>query len=112
MKIITVTITDAGDQLFIKGHGTDVFCELGETQVQRGSHIVPEYIPLRLAFKALRAIVSDTSWLAAWSRTWACWWMVDASPVGGQVLPQRWLTREHAIAAEIEYLNKFFLGEN
>ena len=109
--MITCTIDEEGNQIFL-GNGADVFSEAGESTVRRASHIVPVSLPLRLAFKALRAAVSDTSWLAAWSRTWACWWMVDASPVGGQVLPQRWLTREHAIAAEIEYLNKFFLGEN
>ena len=110
--LLTVTIDENGDQIFLKGAASDVFADVGPCEPRRASHVVPVSLPLRLAFKALRAIVSDTSWLAAWSRTWACWWMVDASPVGGQALPQRWLTREHAIAAEIEYLNKFFLGEN
>ena len=107
--MITVTINPDGNQVFLKGHGADVFSEVGESKVRRASHVLPDDPFLRLAFCAVRLLVSDTSGLAAWTRTWNCLWRVDTAPVGGPVLCCRWRDRQQAIEAEVRFLNKFFL---
>ena len=131
MRIVTVTIDENGDQVFLKGPASAVFGDIGPCEPRRASHVVPESLLLRAAFKALRAVVSDTGRLAAWSRTWECYWIVDARPAGADIIrwrdlphnvpmefgdtpwdddePALFWDRERAIAAEIEYLNKFFL---
>lgn len=106
-RTVVVTIDESGDQVFLKGHGADVFSEAGESIVRRASHVVPVSLPLRLAFKALRTIALDTSLAAAWTRTWRCEWQVEL--VGGPTVRARWFNRQRAIDFEIEYLNKFFL---
>ena len=103
--MITITIDEIG-QKFVGGHGAEVFA-LPTDKVQRASHVVPENFWLRLAFQAIRAHVSDTSRLAAWSRTWACLWRVNI--VGGPTLSSRWHNRKAAIEAEIQWLDNFFL---
>jgi hypothetical protein len=111
MKLITVTITEDGDQLFLKGHGAEVFGEAGPSRVRRASHIVPENLWARLAFRTIRFCVHDTSRLAAWTRGWRCLWRVDTKPVGGPILADRFTDRQAAINAEIQFLNKYFLEE-
>jgi hypothetical protein len=124
-KIITVTIDENGDQVFLKTDSADCFLELGEVITKRASHVEPAGWLLRLAFNLLRILSSDTSKVAAWTRTWACEWRVDTSPVGGPVLTWEhvapspvaaWMDhrtftthdRQAAISAEIAFLNKFF----
>jgi hypothetical protein len=85
-----------------------MFLSIGEITTKRGSHVVPDKFWLRLAFRIIRFCVRDTSRLAAWTRTWGCLWRVDTSPVGGPILPDRYISRENAIAAEIKFLNQFF----
>jgi hypothetical protein len=110
MEPITLTITEDGDQIFLKGHGAEIFGAQDDI-VRRASHVVPDRFWLRLAFRTIRFCVPDTSRLAAWTRTWACLWRVDTSPVHGPILADRFIRRDSAIAAEIQFLNKFFLGE-
>ena len=107
--MITVTIDKDGDQVFLKGHGAEIFAEAGESRVRRASHVLPDGPFLRACFRAVRLFVSDTSTLAAWTRTWKCLWRVDTSPIGGPILCCRWRDREQAIQAEIQFLNNFFL---
>ncbi|PWT76232.1 MAG: hypothetical protein C5B59_07110 [Bacteroidetes bacterium] len=112
-KVITVTIDEEGDQVFLKGHGADVFKEIGETKTQRASHVEPDNAVLRLVFHAVRSLVSDASRIAAWTRTWRCLWRVNTKPTAGYILPQRWRNRQEAINAEISFLNNWFVeGEN
>jgi hypothetical protein len=86
----------------------------------RASHVEPVNPALRLIFHAVRAMVSDDSRIAAWTRTWGCTWRVNMLPVGGGLL--RWndpfgnevavfYTRPAAIDAEVRALNNFFIGE-
>ena len=109
MQIITTTITADGNQIFLDTRGSVTFCEVGESTVQRASQVEPDSLPLRLAFRAIRACVRDTSKVAQWTRTWSCWWRIDTRPVGGPVLIGRYRDRNRAIEAEICFLNKFFL---
>jgi hypothetical protein len=78
--------------------------------IRRASHVIPVNTVLQAAFRILRACVSDGSRLAAWSRTWPCKWMVDMTPVGGGILPVQFEDRAAAIDAEVEALNKLFIG--
>jgi hypothetical protein len=110
MRTVTVTIDESGDQVFLS-NAADVFGEHGTYETHRGSHVVPVSVPLRVAFKALRAVVSDKSAVAAWTRTWRCEWQVEI--VNGTTLKGMggWYVRQEAISAEIEYLNEQFLEE-
>lgn len=128
MKMVTLTITENGDQLFLNSPGGAVFCEAGLSTVRRASHVEPFAFFPRIIFRGIRACVSDTSKLAAWTRTWSCRWRVDTRPVGGPIL--RWKDvyynfpprhadliavfwdRATAIEAEIRFLNKFFMEKN
>jgi hypothetical protein len=78
--------------------------------VRRASHVEPDNACLRLLFHGVRSLVSDGSRIAAWSRTWPCMWRVNMAPVGGGILPIRYGYRLAAIDAEVEALNKFFIG--
>src|SRR5277367_304819 len=108
MRTVTLTMDEQGDFLFLKSESTQVFCALGETRTRRASHILPENFWQRLAFRALRAISFDDSAAAQWTRSWRCVWIVDTRPVGGPILEGRWLNRQDAILAEIEFLNRLF----
>lgn len=111
--MITITIDENGDQVFLKGHGADVFADVGTVTTQRASHVEPDSAVLRLVFHAVRSLVSDASRIAEWTRNWPCTWRVNTAPVGGPILAGRWRNRKVAIEAEVEFLNTFFLtGEN
>jgi hypothetical protein len=106
MRVVTVTITEHG-QRFVAGHGSNVFCEVGESTVQRASHVEPDNSLLRWLFHFIRQRCTDTSGLAAFTRRWPCLWRVNI--VNGPILKERWLDRESAISAEIEFLNRWWL---
>ncbi len=84
---------------------------LTDSPSYRASHVIPVNLVLRLAFNVMRALVSDDSRVAAWSRTWGCMWKVDMSPVGAGILPVYFSNRLAAIDAEVEALNNYFIGE-
>ena len=129
-RIITVTIDESGDMVFLRSPESDIFLELGETITRRASHIEPyEFLP-RVLFTAIRYFVHDDSRLADWTRNWMCLWRVNTSPVGGPILTcghvwddlsswdrvfhsrddtAVWGDRERAIRAEVKFLNTFFL---
>ena len=107
-KILTVTIDENGDVVYLKTEASDVLLELGETVTRRASHVEPDNVLLRVAFHTLRLFGDKTS-LAEWTRGWQILWRVNTRPVGGPVLPGRWTDRQAAIAAEIEFLNTYFL---
>lgn len=102
---ITLTIDKNGDQVFLKGHGADVFTSIGRTVIRRASHVEPDGWLLRQIFRAIRFCVRDTSTIAAWTRTWWCHWRVNTKPVGGPILWDRFLNREAAIEAERKFLD-------
>ena len=111
MDVLVFTVTEDGTLLVIDSAAAREFAAgLGEDTVQRASHVLPVNLILRALFITIRALVHDTSAIAQWTRTWACRWFVDARPVGGDVLPERYTDRQAAISAEIDYLNGLFLA--
>jgi hypothetical protein len=120
--VITVTIDEDGDLIFLQTDSADIFMELGKTITKRASHVEPATFWARVAFHILRALVTDDSDVAAWTREWKCAWRINTKPVGGPILtwadlwgsvaPSTTATfadRQNAIDAEIEFLNTFFL---
>ena len=72
---------------------------------RRASHVLPERWLQRQAFRLVRAIVSDESRAAAWTRGWSGRWLADLSPSGGPTLGP-FDERSQAIGAEIDWLNE------
>lgn len=71
--------------------------------IHRASHVEPDALVLRLVFRVLR-MFGDHSRAAAYTRTWSCMWRVNLSPVGGDILPERFRNRQFAIDAEVAWL--------
>jgi hypothetical protein len=127
MKILTLTIDEQG-VTYVKPHGEDPLFELGNTITKRASHVEPEAFWLRVAFRFLR-LFGDNTRVAAWTRGWRTLWRINTRPVGGPILrfghihPRvtisgglghvyHWADRNDAIAAEVKFLNEFFLTHN
>jgi hypothetical protein len=108
-RVVTVTIDESGDMVYLNTSESDIFMELGERITRRASHVVPSPFWSRLLFKAIRYFVHDDSASAEWCRTWRGPWMVDTTPTAGVVLEGRWMNRQDAIDAEITFLNSWFL---
>ena len=128
-KIIAVTIDENGDVVMLKIDAADVFLEQGVRVTSRASHVEPYFFWDRVLFHILRTLFADDSRVAAWTRTWQCWWRVNTAPVGGPILTwadvwdpvgampiphvghrtAAWKDRQRAIAAEVTFLNKYFL---
>jgi hypothetical protein len=72
--------------------------EVEQFEKKRVSHVVPENYFLRTLFVSLRAIVSDESTVASWTRTWGCNWVVLID--GEQYGP--FVGRDEAISFEKE----------
>jgi hypothetical protein len=108
MRTLEVTISPDGVVQFLYDKS---LAELIPKQavIKRASHVEPVSIPLRIAFRALRALAGEYGWVSDFTRRWRCVWQVDMSPVGHGVLPTTFRNRADAIAAEIKYLNEFFL---
>ncbi len=121
-KVLTVTIDEQGDLIYLKTGEHDIFAEMGEVVTKRASHVEPVNIGLRMVFRFLR-LFGDKTRVAEWTRGWRCLWRVDTRPVGGPVLTwydvlgqpwgmsrtATWHNRQDAIDAEIIFLNQFFL---
>jgi hypothetical protein len=134
-KVMTVTIDENGDLLMLKSDAADVFLEGAEVVTKRASHVEPYDFWLRILFHILRSCVKDDSALAAWTRTWRCYWRVNTAPVGGPILTwadiwrangtvkslpmvkrlsqyneiAAWHDRQKAIDNEVMFLNTYFL---
>lgn len=50
--------------------------EVEQFEKKRVSHVVPENNILRALFVSIRAVVTDESMAASWTRTWGCNWIV------------------------------------
>lgn len=124
-RLVTATIDEHGDVLFLASPENDVFLELGNVVTKRASHVEPAGFWLRQAFKFIRLFGDDTRF-AAWTRRWGCGWRIDTRPVGGPILTWSdvapspcapWMdtqtftthNRQEAIDAEIKFLNSWFL---
>src|SRR5208337_3555461 len=111
-KVLTVTIDEEGNLVYLKTSEHDIFAELGEVVTKRASHVEPVNIWLRVAFRFLR-VFGDKTRVAEWTRTWTCDWRVNTKPTAGYLLPQSWRNRQDAIDAEIAFLNEWFIrGEH
>ncbi len=125
-RILTVTIDENGDMIYLKTPLSDVLLELGTVVTKRASHVEPATFWLRQWFHIVRACVRDNSRVAQWTRGWKCLWRINTKPVGGPILTHGHVTgfqckewvwdiialypnRQDAIDAEIIFLNKFFL---
>ena len=82
---------------------------LGVSHTERLTHVEPVNGLLRMLFYLIRRSVSDTSWLAAFTRTWPCKWR--ARVFNGPILGP-FALRRSAIDAEREWLmeNVFHYG--
>jgi len=120
-KVVTVTIDESGDMVYLNTPESDIFMELGERITTRASNVLPVRFWHRQAFRILRTLFGDYGRIAQWTREWRTRWYVDTRPVGGPILRWRHLlpegldsiatftNREAAIRAEVEFLNRFFL---
>ena len=93
-KIVTVTIEESGNAVFLATDSADIFLEMGTILTRRASHVLPSKFWKRQAFRILRTLTPDTGRVAAWTRTWKGPWLVDTKPVGGVVLTGRWMSRQ------------------
>jgi hypothetical protein len=107
-NIITCTIDENGDVIFIATDANDVFLNHGDVVTKRASHVLPENFWLRQAFRILR-LFGDKTQLAEWTRRRRTTWLVDASPVGAPTFRGGWTNRQDAIDFEISFLNDWFL---
>jgi hypothetical protein len=122
MKEITITMdTETGNFVTLDKS----FNVLGTVTTKRASHVEPARFWLRMAFTVIRALAYEHGKIAAWTRRWPCLWRVNTSPVGGPILQLKhiwpdvawpvedniaeYANRQDAIAAEIQFLNEFFL---
>ena len=128
-KVLSVVIDEHGQLEYLKTDSCDVLLELGETVTRRASHVEPATFWTRVWFHVVRRFVTDKSAIASWTRGWRCQWRVNCSPVGGPILLWKhipangldmrhtvwaneiatWSNRQHAIDAEVAFLNEFFL---
>jgi hypothetical protein len=107
---VAITITDEGDAIFLHSESAAAFLDMGDVaEHRRASHVEPENIILRNLFHILREKFGEYGWVASFTRLWPCLWRVNTAPVGGPILPGRWRSRSAAIAAEIAFLNDWFL---
>lgn len=72
-----------------------------ERRRRRVSHVEPQSLPLRLAFRLLRSVVSDNSRLAEWTRRWPCRWRVRIVGFGSEVIADGFRDRAAAIEWEL-----------
>ena len=119
MAEITITIDESGDLKMLETAMAEPFKVLGTTVTKRASYVMPARFWARQLFKLIRLFVKDDSASAEWCRTWKGPWVVDMSPIGGDVLRGydyfgdwilEWDNRQDAIKAEIQAVNKFFGG--
>lgn len=110
-ETLQIVIGEDGSVTMIDSPAARVIAEsLGSSEVARASHVEPDNVWLRAIFYHIRSRVSDDSWLAAWTRRWRCWWRVTIVCTNEDItLPGLWRNREDAIAAEVAWLNEYFV---
>ena len=132
-NIITCTIDENGDVLYLATDANDAFLNDGTEVTRRASHVEPNTFWARQAFYVLRWF-GDKGRIAEWTRNWSVQWRVNTKPVGGPILTwgdvhphagsgyfhinrnqtatwgsRTFGIRQDAIDAEIKFLNDFFL---
>lgn len=107
MANLVFKIDANGDTTFLVSEHTKAF--MNKTAVtRRASHVVPWHGPTRTWFRLLRKVFGEEGRVGNWTRTWKGPWVVDLTPVGGE-MHGFFATRVNAIEFEIEWLNKNFL---
>ena len=122
--VITLTIDEDGDLIFLQTDSADIFMELGKTVTKRASHVEPGPRYERWLFHFLRFFLGDKGRVADWTRSWYTLWRINTAPVGGPILcwkhvlqncPQAMAEdifytddRQEAIDKEIIFLNNYF----
>ena len=124
-NIITCTIDENGDVIFLATDANDAFLNHGDVVTTRASHVEPVQLVARICFYILRWF-GDKGRIAEWTRNWHVTWRVNTRPVGGPILRVKdvspspcapwmddqiafWYNRQEAIDAEIKFLNEWFL---
>lgn len=106
----SIIVVDDDNLICIQTGDTGDLESLGNTQVARASNVMPAAWPKRIAFRAIRKLVSDESRIAGWTRTWRGRWIADMGLSGGPVLRgadgKGFALRADALAAEVEWINK------
>ena len=109
MNTITFSIDEStGNTTFLIDADTLAFCDETST-VARASNVEPVSLPLRLAFRLLRACFGDTGRVSEFTRRWECLWRINLSPVDGPIIPIDFASRQSAIDFEINWLEENFL---
>ena len=110
MDMVNVFIDEHGDSRFLVGEGANPNPLVDDSmRITRASHVEPCNALARYAFHKLRSMFGDTGIVSDWTRTWPVWWRVNMKCINHGIMPYAWLNREHAIKAEIAYLEKNFL---
>src|ERR1700676_402677 len=79
-KIVTMTIEEDGNAVFLATDSADIFLEMGTVITRRASHVLPSAFWKRQVFRVLRTFTPDIGRIAAWTRTWKGPWLVDTRP--------------------------------
>jgi hypothetical protein len=108
-QVLTVTIDEEGNLVYLKTSEHDIFAELGEVVTARASHVLPTNWGYRQVFRLLRTFFGERGRVADWTRQWQTEWLVDTRPTAGVILLQRFKNRQEAIEAEVAFLNEWFL---
>lgn len=105
---VVIHVSEDGTIRFLVSEDSKPFMT-EDALVRRASHVVPVSKTLRVIFHGLRSVFGEYGWVSDFTRRWKCLWYVDLSPIGGDRLPGVYRNRAEAIAAEIQYLNEFFI---
>jgi hypothetical protein len=107
MSEFILNIDEGGRVEFIATQGESACLQLeGAMTKRRASHVEPINPFVRLAFYALR-VLGDETRAAGWTRRWGCLWRVRI--IGGPTFGS-YRSRQRAIAAEIDWLNRNRFG--
>jgi hypothetical protein len=80
-NIITCTVDENGDVIYLATDANDAFLNHGDVVTKRASHVEPELLVYRLVFRFLR-LFGDKTRIAEWTRNWPVLWRVDTRPCG------------------------------
>lgn len=108
MQTVEITITEDGTVRFLVNELTAPLVAEGAV-IRRASHVEPDGYIARVVFHFLRRMFGEKGAVAEFTRHWPVEWRVNLAPIGGPILPGRYLNRSEAIAVEIEHLNQNFI---